>query len=112
MSVLIVYLVILENYFCSVLYQVYAMESSPTNSSVGTTWNDPVGEIDYFNVSCSEGDAEPLIVTSNDNGTYTAFCTNLPTSGSAYNMTVTSIVSFQSFSIEINLRACKLLIEY
>ena len=72
--------------------------------SVSATWTKPEGTITGYDITCSSGSASP----SNGNDTLTgASCTNLPTAGEEYNMTITSISSDQRNDHIIALRACK-----
>ena len=83
---------------------VTATAGASAVDSVSATWTQPEGIITGYDITCSSGTASP----SSGNDTLTgASCTNLPTAGEEYNMTITSISGTQRNDHIIALRACK-----
>ena len=83
---------------------VNATAGASTVDSVSATWNSPEGTINGYEITCSSGSPSP----SNGNDTLTgASCTNLPTAGEEYNMTIISISNGLKNNHTISLRACK-----
>ena len=84
---------------------VQLTEDESTVTSVNASWTIPAGTVDSYSISCSNGTANPSVIQSD--GTLEASCTNLPTAGDEYTMTITSISGNQTNDAMINLRACE-----
>ncbi|XP_071494221.1 receptor-type tyrosine-protein phosphatase beta-like [Diadema antillarum] len=76
------------------------------NNSVSASWGNPDGLVERFNISCSGGGIpDPESLEVDDGGLHTASCTELPTAGARYTLTVKSISGYQTNTASIYLRA-------
>eukprot|EP00057_Strongylocentrotus_purpuratus_P012615 XP_011667089.1 PREDICTED: tenascin-X-like [Strongylocentrotus purpuratus] len=64
-----------------------------TTTTITASWTKPNGIVDYYEVSCSNGDPSPVM--GNPSGNLTASCTGLSTPGDDYTISVTSVSNGQ-----------------
>ena len=86
-------------------------EGCSNNTVISATWTIPNSVVDTFDIMCSAGTASPASIpleSSPTSDTFTASCTELPTPGLEYNLSVVAISNNKQSAIQtVGVHACK-----